>query len=359
MLVGAEIRVKIEIPSDAPKSVRRRSFNWMRLARQTGFVFANLILRWVMWAVLGALRIFKVFDYLFLVYPGSPRDLDGYCPRKLARSWFFSKKPTVGGIISKGKAGVRGLYFVVPNTAKEFGSSKDVCEAVKKRLAWLNALVGSRAVAVAGQVPGMMVRNGVTIEDPFVRGNKGTVFCVMETVSEAAKKHNLNLLDAGIIVVGVGYVGSLLLKEMRANGMKAIGVDTDALSKIHEIPGGYVALDEDARVFLPRADIVVVLTPKGEDFSPYVRHLKEGAIVIDDTHPKIEDRPTGVNFYKVAVGMKDTSFYPSLPGYESNWIPGCAVEAIMASATGEFNGCSQQEFNQKAKELGFFAHLVQ
>jgi len=359
MLVGAEIKMNIEILPDASRGARRKGFNWMRLARQTGFIFASLVLRWVVWVILGTLRIFRVFDYLFLVYPGSPRDLDGYCPRKLARSWFFSKKPTVGGIISKGQAGVRGLYFVVPNTAKEFGSGKDVCEAVKKRLTWLNALVGSRAVAVAGQVPGMMVRNDVTIEEPFVRGNKGTVFCVMETVSEAAKKHNLNLSDAGIIVVGVGYVGSLLLKEMRANGMKAIGVDTDALSKIHEIPGGYVALDENARVFLPRADIVVVLTPKGEDFSPYVRHLKEGAIVIDDTHPKIVDRPIGVNFYKVAVGMKDTSFYPSLPGYESNWIPGCAVEAIMASATGGFNGCSQKEFNQKAKELGFFAHLVQ
>ncbi|MDP2709478.1 MAG: hypothetical protein Q8O93_05585 [bacterium] len=219
-------------------------------------------------------------------------------------------------------------------------------------------MIGSRAVAVAGQVPGMMVRNGVPVNKPFVRGNKGTVFCVMETITEAAKKHNLDLAEAGIIVVGVGYVGGLLLKDMRANGLKAIGVDTDALNKIHEIPGGYVALDEDARVFLPRADLVVVLTPSGSDFEPYVKFLKQGAIVIDDTHPKIINKPDGVNFYKVAVGMSGASFIPKLPGYEADWIPGCAVEAIFSAATGDFNGMTQVEFNNKAKELGFFAHLV-
>ena len=333
--------------------VAKKKSDSFRILRQTGFILVSLILRWVVWGVLGALRIFKIFDYLFLVYPGSASDLDGYCPRKLARSWLFSKKPTVGGFISKGQAGVRGLYFVVPNTAKEFSLGKDVCEGVKKRLVWLNNLVGSRAVAVAGQVPGIMVRNGISIEKPFVRGNKGTVFCIMETISEAINKHELKPVDTSIIVVGVGYVGGLLLNELRADGYNAIGIDIEIKK------GGIVALDEDAGGFLPQADLVVVLTPKGSDFAPYVQYLKKGAIVIDDTHPKITDKPVGVKFYKVAVGMEETSFYPRLPGYRANWIPGCAVEAIMAAATGEFNGCTQKEFNRKAKELGFFAHMVE
>ncbi|MBU2265217.1 hypothetical protein KJ784_03480 [Patescibacteria group bacterium] len=346
---AAEIRIR---KSDTSMSVGSK-LDLFRLLRQAGFILVSLILRWVVWGVLGALRIFKIFDYLFLVYPGSASDLDGYCPRKLARSWLFSKKPTVGGIISKGQAGVRGLYFVVPNTAKEFSFGKDVCESVRRRLAWLNGLVGSRAVAVAGQVPGMMVRNGVSIEKPFVRGNKGTVFCIMETISEAMKKHGRKSGKTSIIIVGVGYVGSQLLDSLRQEGFNAIGIDIESRK------GGYVALDEDARVFLPKADLVVVLTPKGSDFAPYVQYLKKGAIVIDDTHPKITEKPLGVHFYKVAVGMDGSFFYPRLPGYRSNWIPGCAVEAIMAAATGEFNGCSQKEFNQKAKELGFFARMVE
>lgn len=119
----------------------------MRLVRQTGFIFLNLFLRWIVWGILGSLRALGIIDYLFLVYPGSSRDLDGYCPRKIARSWFFSKKPTVGGFISKGKAGVRGLCLVVPNTATEF-TDKNVCESIKRRLVWLNDLIGSKAVAI-------------------------------------------------------------------------------------------------------------------------------------------------------------------------------------------------------------------
>jgi len=353
LLVGDVKSYEVAKSGTSVAEVAKKKSGSFRILRQTGFILVSLILRWVVWGALGALRIFKIFDYLFLVYPGSASDLDGYCPRKLARSWLFSKKPTVGGIISKGQAGVRGLYFVVPNTAKEFDVGKNVCESVKKRLARLNGLVGSRAVAVAGQVPGMMVRNGVSIEKPFVRGNKGTVFCIMETVAEAVKKHQMDSAKANIIVVGVGYVGSLLLDELRNDGYNAIGIDIEIKK------GGIVALDEDAKFFLPNADLVVVLTPKGADFAPYVQYLKRGAIIIDDTHPKITDKPFGVHFYKVAVGMKDTKFFPRLPGYKQDWIPGCAVEAIMAAATGEFNGCSQREFNQKAEKLGFFARMVE
>jgi len=326
--------------------------DWFRPLRQSGFILVSLVLRWVIWGILRILKIFKIFDYLFLVYPGSANDLDGYCPRILARSWFFSKKPTVGGIISKGHTGVRGLYFVVPNTAREFNIKKDVCKSIRERLLWLNNLVGSQAIAIAGQVPGMMIKNGVSIEKPFVRGNKGTVFCVMETIDQAAKKHGLDPLTASVIVVGVGYAGGLLLKELRNKGCNAIGIDIEMKDN------GIVALREDSCVFLPLADIVVVLTPKGSDFDPYVRYLKKGSIVIDDTHPKITEKPLNVHFYKVAVGIGDTIFYPKLPGYHKNWIPGCAVEAIVSAITGEFNNVSQKIFNEEAKKIGFYAHLV-
>jgi hypothetical protein len=352
LLMDTEIKESVVAP-DIPFDVGiARKKDQMKILRQAGFILVSLILRWVVWGILGALRIFKVFDYLFLVYPGSPRDLDGYCPRKLARSWFFSKKPTVGGIVSKGQVGVRGLYCVVPNTAREFNERPDVCKEVKDRLVWLNNLVGARAVAVAGQVPGIMARNGAPIEKPFVRGNKGTVFCIMETVSEVAKRHNLNPAKTDIIVVGVGYVGGLLLDELRNEGYNAIGVDTELKKR------DIVTLQEDSSLFLSRADIVIVLTPKGSDFVPYVRHLKKGAIVVDDTHPKITEKPQGVTFYKVAVGMRDVKFYPRLPGYKAEWIPGCAVEAIFSAATGKFNGSSQKDFNEEAKKLGFFAYLV-
>jgi len=324
----------------------------IRSFRQAGFLAVSLFLRWPVWGILRAIRI---FDYIFLVYPGSPRDLDGYCPRKVARSPLFSCKPTVGGIISTGKLGVRGLYLVVPNTAKEFFENNAVCREVKKRLEWIKNLVGERAkaIAIAGQVPSAFVKNGNVLERPFVRGNKGTVFCVMETLHEAMKKHGLEIGKAPIAIVGVGYVGGVLFDALKAEGQFIMGVD------IERRQSG-VALQEDGERLIHIADVVIALTPKGEDFLPYVKYLKRDAIIIDDTHPKVkkQEQPEGMTFYKVAVGLDGMKFFPKLPGYEADWIPGCAVEAIIAAKTGEFNGSSQEEFNKKARELGFFAHLV-
>jgi hypothetical protein len=102
----------------------------------------------------------------------------------------------------------------------------------------------------------------------------------------------------------------------------------------------------------------VVLTPKGSDFIHYIKYLKKDVIIIDDTHPRITEQLSDVTFYKVAVGMKDVKFHPRLPGYKQDWIPGCAVEAMVVAATGDFDNASQEAFNTWAKELGFFAHMV-
>jgi len=318
--------------------------------RKIAFIVVSLVMRWPIWAILGLARIFKPFDYLFLVYPGTDSDLDGYCPRRLAKSWLFSKKPAIGGIISKSVGG-RGLILVVPNTVKEFLFHKDVCKKVMWRLRWLSIIVGARSIAIAGQAPGMFSRHNLSLEKPFVRGNKGTVFCIMETVSEVMKKHNLEAGKFRIALIGVGYVGALLLSSLKEQGHNIVGVDIQINRK-------GIFLPQESRPFLKEAAMVIVLTPRGEDFAPYVPDLKMGAIVIDDTHPKITQRPIGVNFYKVAVGLNGTRFLPRLPGYRADWIPGCAVEAIYSAATGQFNGSSQGEFNQRARELGFFARLV-
>jgi hypothetical protein len=313
----------------------------MKIVRYVGFLTLNLFLRWPIWTLLFVLRPFEIFKYLFLVYPGTDSDLDGYCPRWLAKSWVFSKKPTIGGFISGG-----GLVLVVPNTVHDFKNGEKVSEEVVRRMVKIKNLTKAKAIALAGQLPGVVSRKGIPIGNPIVQGNKGTVFSVMETLNEAVNKHNINLKEAKVALIGVGYVGQLLLESLEKEGCHPIGVD------VHGTP--YY----ENRGAVSCADIVIVLTAKGSDFAPYAKELKEGAIVIDDTHPRIREKPEGIFFYKVALGLKGVNFTPRLPGYHNDWIPGCVVEAIVASATGSFNG-EQSDFNQRAKELGFFAHMVQ
>jgi hypothetical protein len=132
-----------------------------------------------------------------------------------------------------------------------------------------------------------------------------------------------------------------------------IGVDL----KNHKNTNNVITPDVAQQV-INKAAVAIVLTGKGSDFFQYKQYLNQNCIIIDDTHPKIKKGFEKFVIYKVAVGIPGTKFFPRLPGYKSNWIPGCTAEAIIASATGHFNKLPQNEFNQLAKSLGFFAHMV-
>ena len=343
------------LPSVSAIKKTKTSGKVNRLLRKIGFLTVSVLFRWLIWLFLGAcyhLAGIQFFDYLFLVYPGTDSDLDGYCPRWLAKSRLFREKPVIAGVVSKGCAG-RGLVLAVPNTAFDFQQNRDVCEKIIKRLKRIKWLVGAKSIALAGQMPGIIIRHGMDLSDPFVRGNKGTVFCISEAVRNVVEKHGLKPGKFQIAIVGVGYVGRLLMDYLEFLGHKVIGVDI----KLRNHSSGVILTDKAPQA-LSCAKIVVVLTPKGSDFIPYLKYLKKGTIIVDDTHPKIRKRPEGFFFYKVAVGLEGVKFYPRLPGYKADWIPGCAVEAIVSAATGSFNSGRSETFIKKARELGFYAHLV-
>lgn len=87
-----------------------------------------------------------------------------------------------------------------------------------------------------------------------------------------------------------------------------------------------------------------------------MKHLKPGCLAVDDTHPRLHATISGLKLYKVAVGLPGTIFYPRLPGYRRDWLPGCVVEVIYA-ATGSFGSDPLPVFIERARELGFYAHL--
>ena len=322
--------------------------------RKVAFLTMNVILRWPIWGILRCLRRFSLFDYIFLVYPGDSSDLDGYCPRWLARSWLFLRQPTIGGMIS-GKS--LGLVLVVPNTVGEFKSNSETTRVVLERLAAIQKRIGAKSVALAGRLPTVAEHQGVKLAPPFVQGVRGTLFCVMDAIERAAEKHALDPARSRIGILGVGRIGHVLLEETAKLGWNIFGVDVrpDARADVHadrvEVFCGPPAFDA-----LATADVVVVLTTAGSDFYPYLKYLKPSTIVLDDTHPMIRQKPDGIVFYKVAVERKDVFFRPKLPGYKKHWIPGCAVEAIVTANTLDFD-MDQQTFNKTARALGLRATL--
>lgn len=313
---------------------------FVRKIRKTVFVTSNVFLRMPIWLILFLLRPFRLFDYLFLVYPGNEYDLNGYCPPKLARSWLFSGKPVIGGIISKGSTGVRGLILVIPNTAKQLLSDKSIVLSVIKRLDRIAGILGIDSIAMAGQLPSIVEKHEIALDSRFVNGKLGTVFTIESTLEKVLS------LDAApknpeIAIVGTGFIGAVLLQNQINIGRRATGFSQN--SEVSEIS---------------TADIVIVLTPRGKDFTPYIPHLKDGAIVIDDTHPRIFARLENATLYKVAMSLDGVRFMPKLPGYRNNWVPGCAIEAILQARFGHDTITNPGKAKEAAATIGLRPILV-
>ena len=315
------------------------------------FIFFSVFLRWPVWLLLFLLKPFHLFGFIFVVYPGSDRDLEPYCPKKIAKSWLFSGKPVIGGFVTKGQSKSRGLVLVIPDTIQELRGDLKRCQKIIKRIKLIKYLSGAKTIALAGQLPGVFVKNGIELDYPFVKGALGTVFCVLDTVELAIKNLKITKQKINIAQIGVGFVGGLLLDSLKGSGYQATGIDI-------VVKEGETVLASNSREILEKADVIIVLTPRGSDFNPYAKWIKKGAVVIDDTHPKIEVKPDNVLFYKVAVGLPGVKFVPALSGYKKDWIPGCAVEGCIASIYGDSSKLNISQFYELAKKEGFFAHAI-
>ena len=319
-----------------------------RLSRQIlGLI--TILLRGPMIGLLALCRFLK-FNCIFTVYPGSEKDVEGYLPPgfKWARH-LVSGKPFVAGVITTGNGLGRGLILAVPNTVDQFKKDRELVGSIMNNLKRTKTLTGAKTIAIAGQGP-RFFKSHFPYEQPFVYGLKGRVFSVVETVERVAEKHGLLKSETTVAILGVGEIGTAIIENLKEKGYRVVGID------IH-IVEGRVEIGREGVETLQRADLIVVQTPRGDDVVPYYENLKKTAILIDDAHPRITVRPGEVKFYKVAIGRTGVEFKPPLPGYEKYWIPGCVQESMVVAESGKVD-MSQEDFNKRSKELGFFAHLV-
>lgn len=320
-----------------------------KLSRQI-LALVSVTMRWPILAVLTFCRFFKV-NCIFTVYPGSQRDVDGYFPRGL--KWFLkpiaSGKPFVAGMITTGNGLGRGLVLAVPNSIDQIRSDKQLVGKIMKRLKLTRQLTGAKTIAIAGQGP-RYFKSHHPYTEPFVYGLRGRVFSVVETVERIMEKHQLEQGKTTVAILGIGEIGEAIIENLREKGVRAVGIDI-------QVKDGRVVLCSEGMIRLKEADLVVVQTPRGDDVVPYYAELKKTAILVDDSHPRITTKPSEIHFYKVAIGRPGVQFRPPLPGYEHYWIPGCVQESMVVAETGNHE-LSQEEFNERAKELGFFAHLI-
>lgn len=322
--------------------------------RRIGMVAISTVFRWPLWGILFLSRAFIPWRSLFVVYPGDISDVKAYSPDSmiwLRDTWLYRGKPQFAGIQirkgGKGKAAFWGIVVYISSTADELREAKQLLLSIMQRLRFIGRLLGTQVIACAGQIPSVMHHHNIPIEPPFIDGRLGSSFSVISTVEKIYEIHSLRKDRNSMVIVGIGFLGKAVIGNLQASGYRVQGIDIVTTNA-----GIYIG--EDALKILSMSDVVVVLTPRGQDFVPYLPQLKPGAIIIDDTHPKLRHQMENNPTYKVALEWPGFEFVPRLPGYHKQWIPGCMVEAIVTSRS-KHSCASYRDFSNTARHAGLEA----
>lgn len=293
-----------------------------------------------------------IFDFLFVVYPGTLDQVRGYAPL-----WFRHIAPTISviGIVRSKNGGMRGLVMTTPWTIEEIedGKHQELAQEIRR----IAEMIGVRSVALAGRLPGVLKKKGHALDTPFVAGDKGTVYTVIRSTEAAIESCGLKSPKIGIL--GFGFIGSVLAGALQERDFRDI-IAVDPRITDDRSSGG-VRFSRDP-ILLADRDVVVILTARGEQAETAIDHFKDGVVIVDDTHPqlprrlarRIESRSGRV--VKATLSMEGMSFFPRLPKWDAHWLPGCCVEAMVVVRSG--SSVDQTEFNAMADQLGFQPILV-
>lgn len=330
------------------------------MARFAGYQTINLLWLVILRPLCVLLKWFRCppFGYIFLVYPGALDQVRGYMPQ-----WYRKIISIISiiGIISKGKQGKRGLVVAVPWTIEEMEQESRL-EVIARHVTKLAKSLGAKSVALAGRMPGVFIQNGYhsLLSPPIVAGDKGTVYTIILSIKQITEALGISISKIVIGILGYGFIGSRLVNSLRYFSKNRMIV-VDPQIKQERDDRDEVILSRDPAK-LAHCDLVVILTATGEQAECAIQYLKPGVIVIDDTHPQLPLRLSsriekkGGRVIKAVLGLDGVVFWPRLPNWEANWLPGCCIEGLVSATKGFAS--SQLEFNQLAQQIHFTALKV-
>lgn len=312
----------------------------------------------VMWPILGLMaKRFRLFQFLFVVYPGSQNNIRAYAPMWFQRTFRGMFQLSVIGVMTRTtRTGKRGLIVTLPEAPDTL--SQEELQALSESIKRLGKRAGVSSIALAGRLPTLFSGNGIPLERPFVKGDRGAVFTITETFLYLLRVARMSQ-DEPVGIIGLGYLGRRVADRLQKLEFPSI-VGYDIRIKENSTHGALVRTN-DPRLLQP-CKIVIVLTSKGEDVAGVIPWLQDRVLVIDDTHPQIPPsliqkiQGKGGRVYRSTLGIPGVRSRPRLPGYHENWLPGCVVEVLVLN--GEVNGLTPAEFEQKGRKIGLTPFLV-
>ena len=312
------------------------------------------LVNFVLWPLLrrGAKR-FHLFKFLFVVYPGTKNNIRAYAPMWFQRIFKDILHLSIIGVMTRGEGPGRGL-IVTLSGAPDTLTKKELQE-ISDRIKEFGEKIGVSSIALAGRLPALFEANDCLLIPPFIKGEKGAVFTIIETYLYLLEKTGIKLNDP-VGVVGVGYLGSKVTTRLGEIGCGSI-IGYDIRLKRTTIRGAITRTNDPT--LLAGCKMIIVLTPKGEDMAGVLSWLKEDVVIIDDTHPQIPPALIstiilkGGTVYQSAMGIKGVRSIPRLPGFSPEWIPGCVVESLVG-----LDGATQEAFDEEGRKIGLTPFLT-
>jgi hypothetical protein len=163
--------------------------------------------------------------------------------------------------------------------------------------------------------------------------DKGSKFFVSLSIKQITEALGISISKITIGILGHGFIGSRLVNSLRYFSTNRIFV-VDPRIKQERNDYDKVILSRDPAK-LASCDLVVILTASGEQAEGAIEYLKPGVIIVDDTHPQLLHRlsilieKNGGRVVKAVLGLDGVAFWPRLPQWGANWLPGCCIEGLL------------------------------
>ena len=245
-------------------------------------------------------------DYAFLIHP---RDLDDVS-RKYTFSKYFNPKlvrwtirhmwPVIGSRITGLKSledgrELVGYLMICPITAEQMHTDRKLAQKRILQTVQLAEKLGCKTIGL-GALSASMTRGGEYLVDKVkigvTTGHAYTTLVIIQTVEEIARRKGINLKEKTVAVLGAaGLMGNPCSNLLAQNGIGRLlmidrpqNQETLRQLTLGVNPHCQVDISTDLNS-LKEADIIVVVT---NALSAIVKpeHLKEGAILVDDSQPR-------------------------------------------------------------------------
>jgi hypothetical protein len=230
-------------------------------------------------------------------------------------------------------------------------------------VSWLTSTYHAQIYSFAGILPSLLHKHNQwptsmnPRSDRLVKGADATTFMVMENVLQVQERHKTDPLTKNIVIIGAGFIGSQVANKCAEMGLdvRALDIRMNVREKLDDRVKFY---HEDVESAVKDAHLIVLLTMVGDDgVAGLMQYVESGMVIISDTYPKISKEiiyqlnTVGVTVYESALTREGVNFFPKLPKWKHDTIPGCLGEAFVKAALPPFQYDGSHNFTWNARRV--------